>query len=301
MSGSESLADTLFVGGRVFTAGMKDSRAGGLAVRDGQILAVGEDDDLQALVGTRTQVVDLHGGLLFPGFQDAHVHPVMAGVAMLQCELHGTRSAQECLDRIAAYAAANPALEWIVGSGWSMEFFPGGTPTRQMLDAVVPDRPAILTNRDGHGAWANTVALQRAGLDASTPDPRDGRIEREADGTPSGSLHEGAVKLVSRHAGDADGEQAYAGLLAAQEALFGLGVTSWQDAGIADGFGVKGVYDAYVDAAGRGDLLARVVGALWWERDGGAEQIAELRPASSRGQRRAVPPDHRQDHAGRYR
>ena len=81
------------------------------------------------------------------------------------------------------------------------------------------------------------------------------------------------MQLVSRHAGDAGFDEAYAGLLAAQDALFALGVTSWQDAGIADGFGVKGVYDAYVTAATRGDLLARVVGALWWERDGGAEQI----------------------------
>ena len=82
--------------------------------------------------------------------------------------------------RIAAYLAAHPDVPWVLGSGWSMAHFPGGTPTREALDAVVRDRPALLSNSDGHGAWANSRALELAGLDASTPDPPDGRIERDA-------------------------------------------------------------------------------------------------------------------------
>jgi len=268
--------DLVFANGTVFSAGSERSRPGGVAVRDGQILAVGSDEELRDLAGTHTELVDLAGGLLVPGFQDAHVHPVMAGVDMLRCELHGAESAQECLDRVAAYAAANPAAEWITGGGWSMEFFPGGTPSRQLLDAVVPDRPVILANRDGHGAWVNSEALRRAGVDASTPDPQDGRIEREIDGHPSGALHEGAVDLVTAHSGGVGFDEQYAGLLAAQELLFSHGVTSWQDAAVGDIFGLEDVYDVYLKAAAGGDLVARVVGALWWERARGIEQVEEL-------------------------
>jgi predicted amidohydrolase YtcJ len=275
-------ADVAFVGGALFSAGYERSVGGALAVRGGRIDAVGYGD-VRALIGPDTEVVDLGGGLLLPGFQDAHVHPVMAGVEMLRCELHGALSAQECLDRVAAYAADHPDKEWITGGGWSMEFFPGGTPTRQLLDAIVPDRPVLLSNRDGHGAWANSEALRRAGLDATTPDPSDGRIEREADRTPSGTLHEGAVELVGRHAGAVTFDDQYAGLMAAQEVLFSHGVTSWQDAAVGDFFGLHDIFEVYRKAAANRELRARVVGALWWDRSRGIEQVEELVERRSTG------------------
>jgi len=269
-------ADLAYTGGRLFTAGWSESRPGGVAVRDGRIVAVGTDDELRELVGPRTEVVDLAGGLLLPGFQDAHVHPVMAGVDMLRCDLHHAESAEDCLRLIAAYAAAHPEQEWIAGGGWSMEFFPGGTPTRQQLDAVCPDRPVILINRDGHGAWVNSRALALAGVDAHTPDPADGRIEREPDGTPSGTLHEGATGLVLAHAAEVGFDEQYAGLLAAQQHLFTHGITGWQDAAVGTIHGMSDVYGVYQRAAASGDLVARVVGALWWDRARGADQIPEL-------------------------
>jgi len=272
----ERRADVVYTGGRLFTAAWRESRSSGLAVRDGRILAIAPDEELADLTGPGTRVVDLAGGLLVPGFQDAHVHPVMAGVDMLRCDLHAARGVEECLDLIAAYARAHPEKEWITGGGWSMEFFPGGTPTRQQLDAIVPDRPVVLINRDGHGAWANTRALSLAGVDARTPDPADGRIEREPDGTPSGTLHEGAVGLVVERAGEIGFDEQYAGLLAAQDHLFSYGVTGWQDAAVGNLHGMTDVLDVYVLAATRGDLLARVVGALWWDRARGADQVAEM-------------------------
>lgn len=268
-------ADLVFQGGRLFTEAWGESRPGALAVRAGRIELVG-DEVPRELVGPGTQVVDLEGGLLLPGFQDAHVHPVLAGLDMLRCDLHEAESAQQCFDLVAAYAQAHPEREWITGGGWSMESFPGGTPTRQMLDALVGDRPVVLTNRDGHGVWVNTAALQRAGLDARTADPADGRIEREPDGTPSGTLHEGAANLVLDRAGEITFEEQYAGLLAAQQHLFGHGVTAWQDAAVGSMHGANDIFDVYVRAAGNGDLVARVVGALWWERDRGLDQVDEL-------------------------
>jgi predicted amidohydrolase YtcJ len=268
--------DTVFVGGSLFTAGQQSSRRGALAVLDGRIVAIGSDDDVRELVGPGTDVVDLAGGLLAPGFQDAHVHPISAGVTMLRCELHGAESADETFDRIREYVSTHPDVPWIQGGGWSMGHFPGGTPTRQMLDAIVPDRPVFLPNRDGHGAWVNTRALELSGVTPATPDPADGRIEREHDGSPAGTLHEGAMRLVEAHMPGATEADEYAGLLAAQAVMFSQGITAWQDAAVGAMWNQYDTLPVYLRAAANGDLKARVVGALWWDRLRGSEQIPEL-------------------------
>ncbi|WP_445515703.1 amidohydrolase [Streptomyces sp. NEAU-174] len=279
-------ADTVFVGGRVFTgAGTRPTPVdAAVAVGGGRILAVADASAVWSLAGATTEVVDLEGGLLVPGFQDAHVHPVVGGALMLGCDLGGRSTAEGCLAVVAQYAKDHPDAAWIRGGGWSMDCFPGGTPTRGMLDAVVPDRPVLLTNRDGHGAWANTRALDLAGVGRHTPDPADGRIEREPDGAPAGTLHEGAVELVARHMPVATPDEAYAGLLAAQEYLFSLGVTGWQDAMIGAFPGNPDNFDVYLRAAREGSLLARVVGALWWDRERGLEQLPELAERRRTGQ-----------------
>ena len=185
-------ADLVFTGGPVFTADTVRSRAGSVAVTDGRIVAV-SPGDVDDLVGPSTEVVDLAGRMLIPGFQDAHVHPVWGGLDMLRCDLSALSTAAEYLDAIGAYVPSHPDDEWILGGGWQMSAFPGGTPTASALDAVTGDRPAFFPNRDGHGAWVNSAALRRAGIDRDTPDPADGRIERDADGAPSGTLHEVAM------------------------------------------------------------------------------------------------------------
>ena len=133
--------DTIVAGGSIFTAGWETSRRGAIAWTDGRIVAIGSDDDLAALCGPDTEVIDASGRLVLPGFQDAHVHPVMAGIGMLRCDVHECTSAEEALATIAAFDAAHPGSDWLLGSGWSMEHYPGGTPTRGMIDAVVADRP----------------------------------------------------------------------------------------------------------------------------------------------------------------
>ncbi|MFD9405861.1 amidohydrolase [Streptomyces sp. NPDC059989] len=269
-------ADTVFVGGKVFTGTGPAPVDAAVAIGGGRILAVADEDAVRALADADTEVVDLAGGLLLAGFQDAHVHPVVAGVQMLGCDLSGQHSLDGYLAVVAEYARQHPGAAWIRGGGWSMDVFPGGTPTRAMLDRVVPDRPVMLTNRDGHGAWANTLAFRLAGVDRDTPDPADGRIEREPDGTPAGTLQEGAVELVARHVPLATPEEAYAGLLAAQEHLLSLGVTAWQDAMIGAFPGNPDNFGVYVRAAREESLRVRVVGALWWDRERGLEQIPEL-------------------------
>ncbi|MFJ6773606.1 amidohydrolase [Kitasatospora sp. NPDC091257] len=268
-------ADLVFTHGPVHTGDAARTRASGLAVVGERITAVGHDE-VRELIGPRTEVVDLTGKLLLPGFQDAHIHAVFGGAELASCDLTGTVGVADYLERVRAYADANPEQEWITGSGWSMESFEGGLPTRQLLDSVVPDRPVYLTNRDHHGAWANTRALELAGLTADTPDPADGRIEREADGTPGGTLQEGATALVARLVPPSTAADRLDGLLRAQRLLHSLGITGWQDALLGAFNGQPDPSDAYLAAARSGALTARVTGALWWERDRGAEQIPEL-------------------------
>ncbi|MET9651177.1 amidohydrolase [Streptomyces sp. JL2001] len=268
-------ADLVFTRGPVFTVDPARTRATSLAVVGDRIAAVGHDE-VRDLVGPGTEVVDLTGKLLIPGFQDAHMHPVFAGVELAECDLTETVGVDDYLALIRAYADAHPDREWITGGGWSMESFEGGLPTRQLLDSVVPDRPVLLSNRDHHGAWANTRALELAGVTAATPDPADGRIEREPDGTPSGMLQEGATALVGRLLPTCTPAELLAGLLRAQKLLHSLGITGWQDAMLGELHGRPDPSDAYVTAAGDGSLTARVTGALWWDRARGAEQIPEL-------------------------
>lgn len=228
-------------------------------------------DDVGGLVGPGTNVIDLNGGLATPGFIDAHVHPAMSGLDKLRCHFDGCVDAAGAVRRIADYAAEHPDLAWITGSGWSQSWFVRGCPSKELIDEAIADRPVLVTNTDGHGAWANSRALEMAGVGPRTADPRDGRIERLADGSPQGTLHEGAVDLVSRIIPSDTVDDLSAGLLRGQQELLQFGITGWQDA-IVD----KDIHDAYLQVAGRGDLKGRVVGAMWWDRHRGLDQIDEL-------------------------
>jgi predicted amidohydrolase YtcJ len=292
-------ADVVFTGGAVYTADAArrelvraaDKAGDGkpataVAVTGGRIVAVGDAQDarIKDLTGATTEVIDLRNRALLPGFQDAHVHPAFAGVTMIGCNLIGAAKLDEALDRIDAYARTHPDKEWIAGSGWRMEWFDRGTPGRELLDQVTGGRPAYLTNRDGHGAWASTRAFEIAGIDASTPDPPDGRIERNQDGSPQGSLHEGAATLVGRHVPAITLDERVSGLLLAQEHLHARGITAWQDAIIGDYLGSADPLPVYLAAARAGTLTARVQGALWWDRARGQEQLPDILTRRERGQ-----------------
>lgn len=270
MTGPAHLA---FVNGVVHTVDRRRTRARAVAVRAGRIVAVGDDADIRDLVDGSTEVVDLRGRMLLPGFQDAHVHPPGGGLEMLRCDLNPGATREDYAWIVRDYARGHPDAAWIVGGGWSMSAFPNGTPTRDVLDAVVADRPTYLPNRDGHSAWVNSRALELAAVTAGTPDPHDGRIERDADGVPTGALHEGAMRLVEDLIPPTTAREWEEGLLAGQEHLHALGITAWQDAIVGGGYDTL---DAYLAVADRGELTARVVGALWWDRNRGAEQIEGL-------------------------
>ncbi len=270
---------TLFTGGSVFD-GHQHLPGHGLLVEDGKVVALLDPAALaerssSGVERSRDHVVDLAGGLVSPGFTDAHVHPIQGGLERLQCDLTDGGSREQYVAMVRDYAAGFDG-EWITGGGWAMAAFPGGTPSARDLDAVVQDRPVFLPNRDHHGAWVNTRALELAGITAATPDPSDGRIERLPDGSPQGTLHEGAMDLVARLMPLPDPGEYAAGLVEGQRYLFSLGVTAWQDAIVGAYAGMADTGSTYVDAIANGDLLADVVGALWWDRELGLGQIPDL-------------------------
>ncbi len=270
-----SAAELLFTGGRVLLPGGRFAEA--LGTRGGLIIAAGAEAEVRRELGPRPEAVDLAGGLLVPGFQDAHVHPVAGGIERLRCDLSPVRTLPGYERLLRAYVESHPEREWVTGGGWSMEVFPGGTPTRQALDAIVPDRPVFLFNRDHHGAWVNSAALARAGITAATPDPPDGRIERDAAGEPSGTLHEGAMTLVDRLTPRVTDRDIHLGLLEGQAYLHSLGVTAWVDAIVGrSAVGDLDSFPIYLAAAESGALTARVVGSLWWDREGDESQIPGL-------------------------
>ena len=250
----------------------------GVVVAGGRVRAVAPDADLASYVATgeRVEEVDLAGGLVLPGFQDAHVHPVQGGLLRLRCDLAELETREDYLEAVASYAAAHPELEWVIGGGWTMSVFGTAGPRADDLSAMVPDRPVVLVNRDHHGTWVNRRALELAGIDRHTPDPPDGRIERDADGEPTGMLHEGAMHLVDHLVPPISQDDLYAGLLEAQSYLHGFGVTAWQDAILGEYAGGADASPAYLRAVEAGTLTARVRGALWWRRDLGEEQVDDL-------------------------
>jgi hypothetical protein len=271
-------ASLILRGGKVASPSARGGFAEAIAISEGIVLAVGSNDEIDALSGSSTRVVNLAGRLALPAFGDAHVHAISAGLESLRCNLLGLRTRQECLDRIASYAADLPADAWVLGGGWALEAFPGGVPNAADLDSVCGGRPAFLPNKDHHSAWVNTIALERGGVDVTTPDPFAGRIERDEQGNPVGALHDSAMGLVAKILPPTSPEDLTNGLRAALKRLHGHGITHWQDACVGDAgeLGITDTFDAYVTAERQGWLTGRVRAALWWDRSKGIEQLAHF-------------------------
>ncbi len=265
-------ADLIFVNGAVYTVDAARSWASAVAVRGERIVYVGDDVGARALVGPGTRVVDLDGKMLLPGFQDSHVHPVTGGLELLACNLNDAESADEVLERIRAYAAGNPSKTWLTGGGWDLPLFPGGSPHKRLLDAIEADRPVFLDSADGHSGWANSRALALGGVTIGTPDPLNGRIERDAaTGEPTGVLRESAKRLVSRLIPEPDAAVQAAGLALAVERAHGFGIT-----GLLEASAGREELTAYRDLDRAGKLNLHVTAALYVDPAKGVDQVAEL-------------------------
>jgi len=273
MSGSLAL-----VNGRVWSPDGAGAGCDAIVVADGRIAAVTGSAGARAMAGPAARVIDLKGRLAVPAFGDAHVHPVGGGLESLRCNLLGVRSRAGYLDIIAAHARGLGPADWVLGGGWSLEAFPGGIPAAADLTAAAGGRPVFLPNRDHHTAWVSPAALARAGITRDTPDPADGRIERDERGEPTGALHDGAMRLAARAVPPPSAADLAAGLRAGLRHLHAHGITHWQDAVVGDApdIAIPDAYGAYRAAAAEGWLSAHVNAALWWDRTRDAGQVAGL-------------------------
>nr|WP_281380852.1 amidohydrolase [Nocardioides panaciterrulae] len=255
--------------------GHRYAGADALGVRDGRIVAIGDPADVRDRVGPGAQEVDCGGGLLLPGFQDAHMHPMVGGLERLRCEMSGLSGAEEYLDALRDSAERQSGAAWFRGGGWSVAAFGPQGPTAELLDRVMPDKPAFLPSTDHHDAWVNTRALEVAGITADTPDPEDGWIERDDRGNPTGTLREGAQRLVWDHV-ETTREEYAAALREAQSYLASWGIVGWHDALIGGYAGLDDPTQAYLDLKEADDLRAHVRCSQWWDRHRGLEQVEEL-------------------------
>lgn len=232
LSAAEPPADLVLLDAEVYTADAARSWAEALAVRDGRIVVVGTTAEVSRLAGEATRVERLGGRMVLPGFIDLHSHPLEGGLELAGCWLSGLGTAAEVLAAVARCADEQRDRPWIVGGGWELPVFPDHGPHRHQLDAAVGDRPAFLVAADGHSAWASSRALASAGVTAATPDPPAGRIERDGDGTPSGTLREAAVDLVAAHVPAPGPEERRQALERVFAMALELGVTTVLDANV---------------------------------------------------------------------
>ena len=231
--------NTIYVHGNVLTgahlqpsdSSATPARVSAIAVTNSTIVAVGSDDVLLQLKGPHTQVVDLGGAFVMPGFNDAHTHIADGGLQRLTVDLDGTTSLADMQQRIAAYVATSKPGQWIEGSGWDHTKWASKTlPTRLDIDKVTGGHPAIFYRTDGHIVVANTVALTAANISTITPDPQGGKIDRDEDGSPTGIVRESpAVSLIVAKIPPMDPEMRRNALKVAIADALSHGVTSVQD------------------------------------------------------------------------
>jgi hypothetical protein len=249
--------DLIVYNGAVFT-GTDQPAAEALAVRGIEILRVGTNRDIKRLAGRATQVIDAHGGAVVPGFIDAHLHFVSGGLNMERVNLLDAETLPAIEEKIRAFANGNPDRAWVVGRGWYYTPFPGGLPTRQQLDALVPDRPAYMTCYDGHTAWANSRALALAGITATTPDPPGGVIVKDSrTGDPTGVLKEAAKELMAKVLPQPTRDDRLRAIRKAVSEANRLGVTSVHEAGTN-----AGDLELFDEVQKVGGLKVRVYAAL---------------------------------------
>jgi predicted amidohydrolase YtcJ len=272
--------DVLIRDAAVYTLDPGQPWAEAVALRGDRIVFVGTLAEAEAMVGPQTRVISQPGGLVLPGFQDAHLHPYTSGIDQYDCNMDlqpytpetYVAKAKECYETMTD-------REWIKGGGWNLTAFGANPiPNKALLDAVIPDKPAIFFSADGHTAWTNSLALQVAGITSETPDPANGRIDRDpVTGEPVGSLQESAMYLVGKLVPPPPEKQRNDAMRYALDYLHSLGITAMQEAYVSvdpeDPIHGLETYQAFAD---RNELNMHTVLSLRWDSDKGLEQIHDI-------------------------
>ena len=230
-----------------YTMNTKQPWAEAVVIKGDKIIFVGDEQDALSYQNNATQIVDMPHGMVLPGFIDSHVHLLSGGIEMNDCRLHDLETPAEIYQTIRDFINAHPDNEWIRGSGWALPIFPDGNPRKEWLDKISPDKPIFLVSVDAHSAWVNSKALALAGINAQTPDPLNGRIERDPkSNNPSGVLREDAMGLVEQLLPLYTKDQMDGGLQFASKEANRMGITAILDAG-TEGYvsydSIRGRYD----------------------------------------------------------
>lgn len=272
---SKKRADLVFKNGAVYTVNPKQPWAQSVAVREGKIVAVGSDEEVSAWIGTDTKVVDLGGRMLLPGFGDAHLHPYSAGKS---CNIYGATK-EETLAKVRQCAEDQKDLKWVIGFGWDGSVFDNFSPNKSPLDKIIPNKPAIFYEMNGHDAWANSRAFEIAGIDKNTPDPKRGIMQRDPKtGEPTGALNEYAAEPVIRKTPMYSDEELLKGLNGFLEKARRVGITSFAAMPsppwvlpIAPNMADRQALDTWMKLEEQGALTARVNVVLAADLDAGAD------------------------------
>src|SRR6187431_1199251 len=227
----DGAVDLIVINGKVYAADGSADLAEAVAVSGNKVVRVGSNREILRLRRAQTLTVDAKGGAVVPGFNDAHAHLIDGGLSLDQVNLSDATTLDEVKDTIRVWSEAHPEREWITGRGWYYQAFSGAMPTRQLLDSLVPDRPAFLIAYDGHTGWANTKALKLAGITRRTKSPANGAIVKDSRGEPTGALKEAAMTLMTAAAPKPTEEDRLAAARAAIDEAHRFGITSVQDAG----------------------------------------------------------------------
>lgn len=254
--------------GKVFTANPRGTIAQAVAVDGDRIVAIGTDAEITTRYsGTRT--VDLKGRLVTPGFNDAHLHFLGGGLSLLRVDLIGAKTLNEAKRRIAAKVRELPPGSWITGRGWDHTLWGGQWPTRQDLDEVAPNNPVLVQRVDGHVSWANSLALNKAGVTRETRAPEGGELLHDAKGEPTGILKETAAQLVSRVVPQPTPAELLQALERALEEARRYGLTSIQD---NSGYRTTMLYRELLK---QGKLTVRI--AEWQDFEDSVEELKRQR------------------------
>ncbi|MCC7153553.1 MAG: amidohydrolase [Bryobacterales bacterium] len=269
---AEPAADLVLTNARVWTANPGQPWTQSVAMRDGKIVRTGSNAATKGLVGPATQILDANGRLVIPGINDSHIHFLSGSLGLGEVDLTGACTLESIQARIRDWAKTHPDAPWVQGGGWEYMCFPGKRlPARQDLDAVVPGRPAFLSAYDGHTGWANSKAIEMAGVNKDTPFTGFGGFDKDPEtGEPTGIFREGGQRLITRWIPPYTREQRIAALEEGLQLAASLGITSIQNAS-----GGREQISVYQDLLTRRRLTVRVSMALSMEKT--CEPFRDLR------------------------
>ncbi len=255
-------ATLLLEGGRVHTPnGIVEAMA---VDARGVIIAVGSTSDIEKFKGPSTKVIELNGQTVLPGLHDLHVHPIYAGVREHECKIPQGSTLKQAQAVVKTCADKVGAGKWVFGGQWDVPAL-GQEPDRQQLDAIAPSNPVLLEDTSGHSAWANSKAIEIAGLTRDTPDPEGGIVERDANGVPTGILRESAVDLVKKYVPLPSEEEVQSALTWSIKKMLSYGITSFTEAAVGFTAGEERELKAYTALADSGVLKQRVRVCITWQ------------------------------------